>query len=122
MVTFTQPLTVLGETGASNIRTVISGDYQLCDCVGLTPDGDPDGGDSYSDWAINAYHAQLICEALNACRAINPADSLAVAQAMPQIVEAAKGVLAAMQSRRWLCMDDPEVDALRRTLAALEPK
>jgi hypothetical protein len=57
------PWTVLAEPGPSEVRTVVAGDFQVCDCVGLTPDGDPDGGDTYAGWAVNQANARLIAAA-----------------------------------------------------------
>jgi hypothetical protein len=57
------PWTILHERGKSQIRTVVAGAFQVCDCVGLTPDADPDGGDLYADLSVNLANAHLIAAA-----------------------------------------------------------
>jgi hypothetical protein len=74
------PWTILHERGKSQVRTVVAGAFQVCDCVGLTPDADPDGGDLYADLSVNLANAHLIAAA-------------------PDLLAAAETVLADLNAR-----------------------
>jgi hypothetical protein len=57
------PWSILQERGQSQVRTVIAGEFQVCDCVGLTPDGDAEGSDLYAGVEVNLANARLIAAA-----------------------------------------------------------
>lgn len=54
----------------SDVRTVVAGNFQVCDCVGLTPNADEEGGDEYASAEVNLANARAIAalpELIKAC-------------------------------------------------------